>query len=147
MSEADDLDAMLVRFASMIEASLDRHASRMEALFANAPAPAPAKQPAPPRARAPQPARGQAQQGGMPGRAAYCDCECQCWREYKVGHTGCGSSCACLNSRGENCACKPNSGESMFKYNGRWRWQKGKVAPPQAPPDPNAPIEPDDLPF
>ena len=148
-----DIDGMLVRFVSMIEESLDRHATRFEkaaeALIAALQSAPQAAGPRPPQAR-PQARAGapsapaQGQRGR--GRSSYCACDCQCWRDFKA--TFAGKCCECIiDNKGRNvpCGCRSQAGEVMVKAGRYWEWQKG--SPGQAAPAAVEEIDPDDLPF
>ena len=118
--------------------------------------------------QAAQPVANGAQAAGAPlppvrnasanGRQAFCDCPCQCYRNYGMGlvPTGC---CQCLSERYQNpCGCRGRADELLTQdANGRWRWMPAAGQPPPqaepayaapAPPaPPQPPPEPDDLPF
>ena len=158
---APGIDDMMVRFVTLVEESLDRHATRMEKVAVSLiaaiqgagisapPQPAPTRAPARTGAPTPPQARGTAPSGGTGVRSAYCACECQCWREYGTGHTG--QCCSCIiENRGTTgpCGCQSQGGEALIK--GRyWEWHAGQPAPAPATPAEPAPepIDPDDLPF
>ena len=150
-----DLDGLLVRFVSMIEESLDRHATRFEkattALIAAIQSAPQATGPRPPQAR-PQQAQARAgapsapARAGQRGRSSYCGCECQCWRDFKDTFTG--KCCECIiDNKGRNvpCGCRSQAGEFMVKSGRYWEWQKG--TPGQAASAAVEEIDPDDLPF
>lgn len=142
----DSADANVSRLAGQVSALTQAVAAAASMPAQPAPLPPPPPQPqtqgiAQARAQgAPLPAQ-RTQEGG---RAAFCDCSCGCWRNYR-GRTAL-TCCACPNNRypGQQCGCQGREGERLMQVGNRWRWMPGTMpVPPPAP----EPIDPDDLPF
>lgn len=96
------------------------------------PNPAARPAPAPPAvtqpAAAPAKSNGAAKAGGrLRDVKAFCDCPCECWKQYGPGYQGC--SCSCVNDFQNPCGCQnpgPLNGGPMNveKVEGHWRWKE-----------------------
>ena len=106
--------------------------------------PAQAATPAQPAQGAPQPLPAQRIDKKSNGRAAFCDCPCDCWQSYD-GRTSL-TCCECQSSKYPNqpCSCRGREGERLEKRGRYYRWVPGTASAPLAPVEQ---IDPDDLPF
>ena len=62
---------------------------------------------------------GTAEQAGLPGRNAYCNCGCRCFHDFIEGQTGRCPLCECGRT---DCGCSGEPGERLMNTDGIWHW-------------------------